>query len=136
MYQESDLHGLQMCTISMHIIKSGWVLQSTIKLACFAVVTTTSTNKLSVLVGATDMAPNVKGFLQVVLLSYVVTTSMGSSIDLQKAFAIFQKDVEDLKQQSQEEINSLVTELNELRHQSKQEIKLLHHRLEQIEAKG
>ena len=82
------------------------------------------------------MAPNVKDILQVALLSYVVTTSIGSSIDLQKVFATLQKEVEDLKQQSQDEINSLVTELNELRQQSKQEIKLLHQRLEQIEAKG
>ena len=82
------------------------------------------------------MAPNVKNFLRVALLSYVVTTCIGGSIDLQKAFSTLQKEVEDLKQQSQEEINSLVTELNELRQQSKQEIKLLHHRLEQIKAKG
>ena len=82
------------------------------------------------------MATNVKVFLQVALLCYVVTTSVGGSIDLQKAFATLQKEVEDLKQQSQEEINSLVTELNDLRQQSKQEIKLLHQRLEQIEAKG
>ena len=88
------------------------------------------------LAGATVMAPNVKDFLRVALLSYVVTTCIGGSIDLQKAFATLQKEVEDLKQQSQEEINSLVTELNELRQHSKQEIKLLHHRLEQIEAKG
>ena len=85
---------------------------------------------------ASVMATNVKVFLQVALLCYVVTTSVGGSIDLQKAFATLQKEVEDLKQQSQEEISSLVTELNELRQQSKQEIKLLHQRLEQIEAKG
>ena len=82
------------------------------------------------------MAPNVKVFIHVVLLCYVVTTSIGGSIGFQKAFATLQKEVEDLKQQSREEINSLVTELNELRQQSKQEIKLLHQRLEQIEAKG
>ena len=88
------------------------------------------------LAGATVMAPNVKEFLQVALLSYVVTTSIGGSIDLQKAFATLQKEVEDLKQQSQEVIYSLVTELNELRQQSKLEIKLLHQRFEQIEVKG
>ena len=82
------------------------------------------------------MAPNVKDFLQVALLCYLVTTSIGGSIDFQKAFATLQKEVEDLKQQSQEQINSLVTELNELRQQSKQEINILHQRLEQIEAKG
>ena len=87
------------------------------------------------------MAPNIKVFLQVALLCYVVTTSIGGSIDFQKALATLQKEVEDLKQQSQEEINSLVidalmTELNELRQQSKQEFKLLHQRLEQIESKG
>ena len=82
------------------------------------------------------MAPYVKIFIQVFVLSYVVTSSIGVFIDFQKAFVTLQKEVEDLKQQSQEEINSLVTELNELRQQSKQEIKLLHQRLEQIEAKG
>ena len=83
------------------------------------------------------MATNVKVFLQVALLCYVVTTSISiNSIDLQKGLATLQKEVENLKQQSQEEINSLVTELNKLRQQSKQEIKLLHQRLEQLEAKG
>ena len=85
---------------------------------------------------ATVMATNIKVFLQVALLCYVVTNSIGGTIDLQKTLATLQKEVENLKQQSQEEINSLVTELNELRQQSKQEIKLLHQRLEQIEAKG
>ena len=82
------------------------------------------------------MAPIVKVFVQLALLCYVATTSIGSSIDFQKALATLQKEVENLKQQSQEEIHSLVTELNELKQQSKQEIKLLHQRLEQIEAKG
>ena len=95
-----------------------------------------NTKKLSVLARATVMATNIKVFLQVALLCYMVTNSIGSTIDLQKSLATLQKEVENLKQQSQEEINSLVTELNELRQQSKQEIKLLHQRLEQIEAKG
>ena len=84
------------------------------------------------LAGATVMAPNVKVFLQVALLCYVVTTSIGGSIDFQKAFATLQKEVEDLKQQSQEEIHSLVTEI-ELLHQKNEQ---LEKRLEQIEAKG
>ena len=78
------------------------------------------------------MAPNVKVFLQVALMGYVVTTSIGDSIDFQKAFATLQKEVEDLKQQSQEEINSLVTEIELLHQKNKQ----LEKRLEQIEAKG
>ena len=78
------------------------------------------------------MAPNVKVFLQVALLCYVVTTSIGGSIDFQKAFATLQKEVEDLKQQSQEEIHSLVTEI-ELLHQKNEQ---LEKRLEQIETKG
>ena len=78
------------------------------------------------------MAPNVKVFLQVALLCYVVTTSIGGSIDFQKAFATLQKEVEDLKQHSQEEIHSLVTEI-ELLHQKNEQ---LEKRLEQIEAKG
>ena len=78
------------------------------------------------------MAPNVKVFLQVALLCNVVTTSIGGSIDFQKAFATLQKEVEDLKQQSQEEIHSLVTEI-QLLHQKNEQ---LEKRLEQIEAKG
>ena len=78
------------------------------------------------------MAPNVKVFLYVALLCYVVTTSIGGSIDFQKALATLQKEVEDLKQQSQEEINSLVTEI-ELLHQKNEQ---LEKRLEQIKAKG
>ena len=78
------------------------------------------------------MARKVKVFLQVALLCYVVTTSIGGSIDLQKALATLQKEVEDLKQQSQQEINSLVTEIKVLHQKNKQ----LEKRLEQIEAKG
>ena len=84
------------------------------------------------LAGATVMAPNLKVFLQVALLCYVVTTSIGGSIDFQKALATLQKEVEDLKQQSQEEINSLVTEIELLHEKNVQ----LEKRLEQIEAKG
>ena len=78
------------------------------------------------------MTPNIKVFLQVALLCYVVTTSIGGSIDFRKALATLQKEVEDLKQQSQEEINSLVTEI-ELLHQKNEQ---LDRRLQQIEAKG
>ena len=78
------------------------------------------------------MAPNVKVLLQVALLLNVVTTSMGGSIDFQKALATLQKEVEDLKQQSREEINSLVTKIELLHHKNEQ----LEKRLEQIEAKG
>ena len=78
------------------------------------------------------MAPNVKVLIQVALLCYVVTTSIGGTIDFQKAFATLQKEVEDLKQQSQEEIHSLVTEI-ELLHQKNEQ---LEKRLKQIEAKG
>ena len=117
----------------MNIIKSGHVLQVTIKLVCSTVVTTNySTKNLSVLAGAIVMAPNVKVFLQVALLCYVVTTSIGGIIDFQKALTTLQKEVEDLKQQSQEEINSLVTEIESLHHKNEQ----LEKRLEQIEAKG
>ena len=78
------------------------------------------------------MASNVKVLLQVALLCYVVTTSIGGSIDFQKAFATLQKEVEDLKQQSQEAIHSLATEI-ELLHQKNEQ---LEKRLNQIEAKG
>ena len=78
------------------------------------------------------MAPSVKVFLQVALLCYVVTTSIGGSIDFQKALATLQKEVEDLKQQSQEEIKSLVTEI-QLLHQKNEQ---LERRLKQLETKG
>ena len=78
------------------------------------------------------MAPNIKVFLQVALLCFVVTTSIGGSIDFRKALATLQKEVEDLKQQSQEEIDSLVTEI-ELLHQKNEQ---LEKRLQQIETKG
>ena len=78
------------------------------------------------------MALNIKVFLQVALLCYVVTTSIGGIIDFRKALATLQKEVEDLKQQSREEINSLVTEIESLHQKNEQ----LEKRLEQIEAKG
>ena len=78
------------------------------------------------------MAPNFKVFLQVALLCYVVTTSIGGSIDFRKALATLQKEVEDLKQQSQEEIDSLVTEIESLHQKNEQ----LEKRLQQIETKG
>ena len=78
------------------------------------------------------MAPNIKVFLQVAFLCYLVTASIGGNIDFQKALATLQKEVEDLKQQSQEEINSLVTEIKLLHRKNEQ----LEMRLEQIKAKG
>ena len=78
------------------------------------------------------MAINFKVFLQVALLCYVVTTSIGGSIDFQKALDTLQKEVENLKQQSQQEIKSLVTQI-QLLHQKNEQ---LEKRLEQIEAKG
>ena len=78
------------------------------------------------------MAPNIRVFLQIALLCYVVTTSIGGTINFKKAFAILQKEVEDLKQLSQKEMNSLVTEIELLHQKNKQ----LEKRLEHIEAKG
>ena len=78
------------------------------------------------------MVPNVKVFLQVALLCYVVTTSIGGGIDFQKALTILQKEVENLKQQSKEEIAALVTEIKLLHQKNEQ----LEKRLEQIEAEG
>ena len=63
---------VQKCTLAMNIIKRG-----------HAVVTTNYHQDLSVLTGATVMAPNVKVFLQVALLCYVVTTSIKGIIDFQ-----------------------------------------------------
>ena len=84
------------------------------------------------LAGVTVMAPNIRVFLQIALLCYVVTTSIGGTINFKKAFAILQKEVEDLKQLSQKEMNSLVTEIELLHQKNKQ----LEKRLEHIEAKG
>ena len=60
------------------------------------------------------MAPNIQVFLQVTLLCYVVTTSIGGIIDYEKKFATLEKKV------------------NDLHHKNEQ----LEKRLEQIEAKG
>ena len=63
---------------------------------------------------ATVMALNIQVFLQVTLLCYVVTTSIGGIIDYEKKFATLEKKV------------------NDLHHKNEQ----LEKRLEQIEAKG
>ena len=63
---------------------------------------------------ATVMAPNIQVFLQVTLLCYVVTASIGGIIDYEKKFATLEKKV------------------NDLYHKNEQ----LEKRLEQIEAKG
>ena len=86
------------------------------------------------------MAPNIQVFLQVAVLCYVVTISIGGITDVQKGFTELLKEVKDFKQQSQEAINSLVTELNDLKQQSQvkqqqseEEIKSLHQKVEQLE---
>ena len=63
---------------------------------------------------ATVMAQNIQVFLQVTLLCYVVTTSIGGVIDYEKAFAKLEKKVEDLHHKNEQ----------------------LEKRLEQLEAKG
>ena len=63
---------------------------------------------------AMAMALNIQVFLQVTLLCYVVTTSIGGIIDYEKKFATLEKKV------------------NDLHHKNEQ----LEKRLEQIEAKG
>ena len=62
----------------------------------------------------TVMAPNIKVFLQVTLLCYVVTTSIGGIIDYEKAFPKLEKKVEDLHHKNEQ----------------------LEKRVEQLEAKG
>ena len=63
---------------------------------------------------ATVMAPNIQVFLQVTLLCYVVTTSIGGIIDYEKAFAKLEEKVNDLHHKNEE----------------------LEERIEQLEAKG
>ena len=63
---------------------------------------------------ATVMATNIQVFLQVTLLCYVVTTSIGGIIDYEKAFAKLEKKVEDLHHKNEQ----------------------LEKRIEQLEAKG
>ena len=63
---------------------------------------------------ATVMAQIIQVFLQVTLLCYVVTTSIGGIIDYEKAFAKLEKKVD------------------ELHHKNEQ----LEKRVEQLEAKG
>ena len=78
---------------------------------------------ISVLTGATVMAPNIQVFAQVVLLFCVVTTSMGgiTSTFLQKAFSQLENKVK----VSQEDINSLYLLIEQLEK-----------RLQPLEAKG
>ena len=71
------------------------------------------------------MAPKIQVFLQVALLCYVVTNSIAGVIDFEKAFARLEKEMKDLKQYSQEEIDSL--------HKKNEE---LEKRLERIESNG
>ena len=86
------------------------------------------------------MAPNIQVLLQVAALCCVVTISIGGVTDVQKGLTELLKEVKELKQQSQEEIKSLVAELNELKQQSlvkqqqsEEEVKSLHLKIEQLE---
>ena len=63
---------------------------------------------------ATVMATNIQVFLQVTLLCYVVTTSIGGIIDYEKAFAKLEKKVDELHRKNEQ----------------------LEKRVEQLEAKG
>ena len=67
------------------------------------------------------MAPSIKAFVQMALLCCVVTTSMGSTTDWQKAFS----QLENTVKKQQEKIESL-----------HQVIGQLEKRLEQLEMKG
>ena len=51
---------------------------------------------------ATVMATNIQVFLQVTLLCHVVTTSIGGIIDYEKAFAKFEKKVNELHNKNEE----------------------------------
>ena len=97
----------------MNIIKSG----SDYKNCLF----TCGYHKLALQNLDTVMAPSIQVFVQVILLSCVVTTSMGVITDLQKSFL----ELENKVKESQEEIKSL--------HHI---IEQLEKRLEQLEVKG
>ena len=71
----------------------------------------TSTGKITVLTGATVMAPSIQVFVQMALLFCVVTTSMGDVTDWQKAYSQLEYKVK----------------------VQQEEIKSLHHILEQLE---
>ena len=81
----------------------------------------TNTAKFGVMTGATVMAQSIKIFVQVTLLSCVVTTSMGGITDLQKSFSELENNVK----VSQEEIKSLHLIIEQLEK-----------RLEQLEVNG
>ena len=81
----------------------------------------TSTDRLTVLTGATVMAQSIQVFVQMALLLCVVTTSMGVITDWQKAFLLLEEKVN----VQQEEIMTL--------HKM---IEQLEKRLEPLEAKG
>ena len=93
----------------------------TIKLPVLLWTPQTNTAKFGVLTGTAVMAPSIQVFVQVALLSCVVSTSMGVITDLQKSFS----ELENKVKVSQEEIKSL--------HQI---IEQLEKRLEQLEVKG
>ena len=81
----------------------------------------TSTDKITVLTGATVMAQSIQLFVQVALLFCVVTTSMGGVTDWQKAYSQLEYKVK----VQQEEIKSL--------HQILEQVEM---RLRSLEAKG
>ena len=97
----------------MNIIKSGSDYKNCLFLCGY--------HKLTLQNLYTVMAPSIKVFVQVILLSCVVTTSMGVITDLQKSFL----ELENKVKESQEEIKSL--------HHI---IEQLEKRLEQLEVKG
>ena len=70
----------------MNIVKSGPVLQGHIILPVLLWLPQTSTDKFTVLTGATVMARMIQVFVQVALLCSLVTNSMGDVTDWQKAF--------------------------------------------------
>ena len=75
------------------------------------------------------MAPNIRIFLQLAVLCCVVTTSFGTISNFQKALSELQKEVQEIKQHSQEEIKSLMTEQK----RSKEEIQSLRQKIKQLE---
>ena len=97
------------------------VLPDYVRLALLHGSPQTSTEKSTVLIVATVMAPSIQVFLQVSLLCCVVNTSIGGITDFQKAFSQLENKVK----VSQEETKSLY-----------QMTEQLEKRLKLLEAKG
>ena len=105
----------------MNIIKTDHLLSNDYKHPALLWLPQTSTEKVRALTGTRIMALSIQNFLQVELLLCVLTTSMGSIINLEKALS-----------QLENKVNVQQEEIKSLHHLVEQ----LEKRLEPLEEKG